>query len=90
MSRLFFGAQQTVKELVDNAIDACRLRSSEQDAPTVRVVLRRVAGTGKGSMDKAGGRRSEEGVLCLFCFAAFLRAKYAYKQGPSLHESQID
>lgn len=33
--------QQTVKELVDNAIDACRCRSSEQDAPTVRVVLRR-------------------------------------------------
>ncbi|CAM9770243.1 unnamed protein product, partial [Pylaiella littoralis] len=32
---------QTVKELVDNAIDACRCRSSEQDAPTVRVVLRR-------------------------------------------------
>lgn len=34
--------QQTVKEVVDNAIDACRWRSSEQDAPTVRVVLRRV------------------------------------------------
>ncbi|CAM9125067.1 unnamed protein product, partial [Hapterophycus canaliculatus] len=35
---------QTVKELVDNAIDACRSRSSEQDAPTVRVVLRRTKG----------------------------------------------
>ncbi|CAM9815953.1 unnamed protein product, partial [Scytosiphon promiscuus] len=35
---------QTVKELVDNAIDACRTRSSEQDAPTVRVVLRRPKG----------------------------------------------
>ncbi|CAN0350891.1 unnamed protein product, partial [Ectocarpus sp. 8 AP-2014] len=36
---------QTVKELVDNAIDSCRCRTSEQDAPMVRVVLRRaVAG----------------------------------------------
>lgn len=33
--------KQTVKELVDNAIDSCRCRTSEQDAPTVRVVLRR-------------------------------------------------
>eukprot|EP00752_Nemacystus_decipiens_P018299 g16415.t1 len=32
---------QTVKELVDNAVDACRCRSFDQDAPTVRVVLRR-------------------------------------------------
>lgn len=36
------GVQQTVKELVDNAIDACRWRSAEQDAPTIRVVLRRL------------------------------------------------
>ncbi|CAM9693174.1 unnamed protein product, partial [Ectocarpus sp. 4 AP-2014] len=35
--------KQTVKELVDNAIDSCRCRTSEQDAPTVRVVLRRSA-----------------------------------------------
>ncbi|CAB1102989.1 unnamed protein product [Ectocarpus sp. CCAP 1310/34] len=35
--------KQTVKELVDNAIDSCRCRASEQDAPTVRVVLRRSA-----------------------------------------------
>lgn len=28
---------------MDNAIDACRGRTSEQDAPTVRVVLRRTS-----------------------------------------------
>eukprot|EP00903_Cladosiphon_okamuranus_P011818 g11106.t1 len=33
--------EQTVKELLDNAVDACRCRTSGQDAPTVRVVLRR-------------------------------------------------
>ena len=39
--------KQTVKELVDNAIDACRGRTSEQDAPTVRVVLRRPCQTAR-------------------------------------------
>lgn len=41
--------QQTVKELVDNAVDACRprvgppwRRIEDQDPPTVKVVLRRV------------------------------------------------
>ncbi|CAM9154151.1 unnamed protein product, partial [Choristocarpus tenellus] len=32
---------QTVKELVDNAVDACRNCRTNQGAPTVRVVLRR-------------------------------------------------
>lgn len=33
--------KQIVKEMLDNAVDACRCRTSEQDGPTVRVVLRR-------------------------------------------------
>lgn len=46
--------KQTVKELVDNAIDACRGRSCEQDPPTVRVVLRRPSQAAREGSEPAG------------------------------------
>lgn len=61
--------QQTVKELVDNAIDACRWRSSEQDAPTVRVVLRRLSTTRKAGGDgvAVGKELDKDDGACVSC-----------------------
>lgn len=62
-----FDSQQTVKELVDNAVDSCRWRSSEQDAPTVRVVLRRLpAGARNSNIEHTEERDPDEGANVFF------------------------
>lgn len=61
--------QQTVKELVDNAVDACRPRVGppwrsieDRDPPTVKVVLRRVPGSQRSSSSGSTGvDRTEAG-----------------------------
>lgn len=63
--RAWVREQQTVKELVDNAIDACRWRSADQDAPTIRVVLRRLPAVQRDSEegDRANDENKTKGTL---------------------------